>query len=302
MSNFPRLFSLPKTKQPTPQVNPIAPCAKEDLMKNKKWLAFLAVSSAALTGLIVLLSALIGQTPLVSGQKGQDEKDQNESISKMRATFPVVDYLQTSLQDADRRAKSRKYNLAPVLSPNTPGNVTEAIFNEWAEDLTALPIEKSQVVVVGTVVEARAYLSDNKQAVYSEFTIEIEKIFKNETGKKISVKDKMNAERQGGIVRFPSGVEQWIFISGQGMPVLQKRYLFFLSYDSVGLEQQKSDLSILTGYEIKDGYIYPLDNPGGGSHPIATSYKGKDEKSLFDDLDKFLKRKLNDSPKKEVQQ
>ena len=270
-------------------------------MKNKKRLAVIAAISTVITGLIVLLSTLFGQTVMDSSKKGQEEKAQQDTVSKMRSTFPVVDYLQADVQSVDRRAKSRKYGLISVLDPNITDNSSVVIINEWEQSLTALPVEQSQVIVLGTVVGAHAYMSDNKQAVYSEFTIEIEKIFKNETGKHAGVNNTIFAERQGGIVRFPTGFEKWVFIEGQGMPALKKRYLFFLSYDSVGLEPQKSDLSILTAYEISDGRLFPLDSPGGGSHPIATSYTGKPQESIFEDMDRSLKRKNKPAPKMVVQ-
>ncbi|MEQ1605439.1 MAG: hypothetical protein ABL999_11290 [Pyrinomonadaceae bacterium] len=271
-------------------------------MKNKIGLAIVGISITALTGLIVLLTTSTGQTVIDPGQKGHEDKINQEFVDTKRATFPVVDYVETDVPDTARRLKGRKYGLIPILNPSITGNSKEAIINEWGQNLIALPIKESQVVVLGKIVGTRAYLSDNRQAVYSEFKIGVEKIFKNETKTNVGVTDVIAAERQGGIVRFPSGFEQWVFIVGQGMPVLNKRYVFFLSYEAVGLVSQKFDLTILTGYEISDGHIFPLDSPGDGSHPIETYYKGKSEGVLLEDLEKSLKSRLHDLPKKEDKQ
>lgn len=264
-------------------------------MRNRKWLALVVAGVTALTALLVVLSISVGQTTSTPGQKGQEEKAQQEYINNTKSTFPVVDYLQADIQAADRRAKSRKYGLISVLNPKITANSSEAIINEWDQGLTDLPIKESEVVVLGCVVGTHAYLSDNKQAVYSEFTISIEKIFKDETKRYSRVKDVITAERQGGIVRFPTGFEQWVFVVGQGMPVLNKRYVFFLSYEAAGLVPQKSDLSILTAYEISDGHIFPLDKPGA-------FYKGKSEAVLIGDLEKSLKIGSYTPPKKDDQQ
>lgn len=239
---------------------------------------------AILTALAIMISSMVAQT--VRTQTSKDDNDK-EKLARIKATFPVTDYALSELETPEQKAKGRKYDVIPNLNPDVMEDSRDVIINEWAHDLTALPVEKSQVVVLGTVVDAKAHLSERKQTVYSEFKIQAEKVFKNDTRKDIGLK--IYAERQGGIVRFPSGVESWVLVEGQGMPVLQKRYLFFLSYDAVGVLPQKSDLSILTAYEIRDGRSFPLDNPGGGSHPIATTYTGKEDKYLFTDLARSVK-------------
>jgi hypothetical protein len=255
-------------------------------MKNINSLIVSVLFITIIAGLIVFIKSSDAQTTKDPAQKSKIDQDQDE-INKIKTTFPITDYSQNDFQTPEEKTKGRKYDVIPVLDPSIAGNTREGIINHWAEGLSALPVDKSRIIVFGTVTEAKAHLSEKKQAVYSEFTIEVEKVFKNDTDKKIN--SKISAERQGGIVRFPSGFEKWVYVEGQGMPVIQKRYLFFLSYDAAGVLPQKEDLSILTAYEIKDGRVTPLDNPGGGTHPIATTYTGKDETVLFNDLEKSLK-------------
>ena len=208
-------------------------------------------------------------------------------ISEYKATFPVVEYSYESIADPIRRAKSKKYGRVPMIDPNIGENSREVSITNWEVGLSALPIDKSQLIAVGKVVDAKSYLSDNKASVYSEFSIELERVFKNETSNNKKA-TRVLAERQGGVVRFASGFEKWIFVEGQGMPLIGEKYLFFLTNDFPGNLNQKDDLHILTAYKLKDGRIFPLDNPGGGTHPIAKDYLDKQTSVLFDDLSKSL--------------
>lgn len=74
------------------------------------------------------------------------------------------------------------------------------------------------------------------------------------------------------------------------MPIVGRRYLLFLSHDFPSLARQYKDLHILTGYELKGGKVFPLDNPGGGTHKIATQYNGETESTLLADLRQGLKQ------------
>jgi hypothetical protein len=155
--------------------------------------------------------------------------------------------------------------------------------------LPALPIEESQIIVIAKVVDAQAHLSSQKKSVYSEFKIEVEKVYKNSTQQKIEDGKYIRAERDGGIVRYPSGIKVWSIVSGQRMPKVGSRYVFFLTHGFTSHAYQKQDSYLLTGYELKDGRVLPLDNPGGGTHPIEKFYRGKEESILLNDLEKAIK-------------
>jgi hypothetical protein len=73
------------------------------------------------------------------------------------------------------------------------------------------------------------------------------------------------------------------------MPKVGSKYLFFLTHDFPWFGHLKDDLYLLTAYELRDGRVFPLDNPGGGTHPISTVYREKAETILFNDLEKGLK-------------
>jgi len=228
--------------------------------------------------------------------KKQDKTGNEDLRSKIRDTFPVVEYSTQLKAGGDVNPKSEKYNKYKVLYPNITEDSEEVSFVDWEAELTPLPIEKSQIVILGKVIDVQAHLSSNKNSVYSEFKIEIEKVFKNSSQQKFKDGKYISAEREGGIVSFPSGYKTWYRIAGQIMPKTGQKYLFFLTHD-FPMYGQKQDLFLLTGYELRDGRVFPLDNPGGGTHSIAKFYAGKEVSVLLDDLQNALEKSTNVLPK-----
>src|SRR5204862_422123 len=125
-----------------------------------------------------------------------------------------------------RRARSGRHNQSPLNVRELPPDIEQLpATNHFWWGLSSIPTDQSDVVIVGEVNAAHAYLSNDKTGVYSEFTIQVEQILKAPIG--ISPTS-IVAERLGGAVRFPSG---WIIryeIYNQGMPSVGQRYLLFL--------------------------------------------------------------------------
>ena len=215
--------------------------------------------------------------------RGQDqnqptrEKQQKIDKEEFENQFPIADYSAPEPTDpekrAKRQAKSKKYDRSD-MSVSASGDVTSS-FIHWATGVSALPVEQSSAVVIGTVLDAEAYLSNDKTGVYSEFNVRVDDVLKNDNSTSLVAGKDIIIERPGGRVRFPSGHVNQYFTVGQGMPRVGRRYVLFLT----GAEQ---DFQILTGYEIRKGRIFLLDNPGTG-HPI-TAYSGADEASFLNDL------------------
>ncbi len=242
---------------------------------------------------MVLMIAL----PVVVALRGQttpsmERQAQEPRVQEVKATFPRVDYSYDPASDPARRAKGRKSRNFTTIDPNITENGHTVINVDWEVGVKPLPVDKSTVIVLGTVVEASAFLSDNKGDVYSQFKIQIERVFENETDAKLEKGGYLFAERDGGIVRFPSGFEKWIFVRGQGMPTKGKRYLFFLNRDFPLIGPQDNDLYILTAYEIEDDVVKPLDSPGGETSPFLI-FSGKKWQLLLESLKKELKGSKN---------
>lgn len=219
------------------------------------------------------------------------------SIDEIKKTFPIVDYTSEVATNASRKAKSEKYNKIKILEPDITGDEKFVSSSHWAAGLTPLPVEKSQVILIGKVLDIKAFLSENKASVYSEFKIEIEKVLKNKEQQSFEEDKYIKIERQGGVVRYPNNYTAWSLVAGQHMPKLGQKYLFFITKDFPQLGYQKNDFYLLTAYQLKEGRVFPLDAPSGGKHPIATVYKGKEESLLLDELLKIIDASPNNSPK-----
>lgn len=158
--------------------------------------------------------------------------------------------------------------------------------DHWLVRLPALPVTKSDTVLVGKVVSAKAYLSNDKTGIYSEFNIGVETILKDDSGVVPAAGNTIAAERAGGAVRFPSGRVQRYGILNQGTPKIGVRYVLFLKRSEEG-----QDFLILTAYELREGYVYPLDGrseSGSKTNLAFSAYEGTEESVFLNALRKAI--------------
>lgn len=195
----------------------------------------------------------------------QRQKKTPEMV-KAENRLPVTDFDAPEPTDPKirekRSAKDGKFESSDLVIDDSADIVTST--SHWAAELSAIPANKSDVIVVGNVTNAQAYTSHSKTHVYSEFTVQVVEVIKNDVSNPITVNSSIDVDRIGGRVRFPNGRVGQYFIIGQHMPEVGKQYLLFITKSD-----GKGDYNILTGYEIQDGIIHPLDHPSTG-HPITT--------------------------------
>ena len=219
--------------------------------------------------------------------KSQDKTPQGPKAPDLEQ-FPIVDYMAAEPADPVERAKwakrGKRHNIkyAPRID-----QLTESTFliTDWDVNLPAFPIERSAAVIICRVSKAQAQLSENRTGVYSEFKIHVESILKNDTKTPLAVDKSAEVVRVGGRVRLPSGKIIVSAVDKQDMPRVGSKYVLFLTHHSLhGGEDE--DLYILTGYEIRDGKVYPLDKVSS-SHPM-NKYTGASETQLLTDLSSAL--------------
>lgn len=182
------------------------------------------------------------------------EQKWREREKKIKDRFPTVDYNKPDSADPERNAKKKRYNQGSWVSTKVgPETVEAVLIGEPHITLPALPVAESDIVVVGTVGSGQAHLSDNKENIFSEFTLIVEEVLKSKTFG-ISQGSVLTVDRLGGHVIYPNGQKVLYRIHGENMPQTGSRYLFFLTS-----KHNEEDLSILTGYELTEKGAVPLD-------------------------------------------
>ena len=231
--------------------------------------------AAILFVLIVALIAVAGGLRIQNPQKqGPNQTPPRQDFEH----FPIVDFDAQESNDPEQRsareAKGRKYSkrYLPKISESTDQLYSTA---DWDSGLPAIPTAKSSAVVIGTVTKSEAHLTADKTAIYSEFTVFVDTVIKNDVEWPVVTARAITVERNGGRVRMPSGK---IIVSAtrrQNMPQLGSRYVFFLTHDFEIKGDTGKDFYLLTGYGIQAGRVTPLDDTACGR-----TYKDVEE-SLF---------------------
>lgn len=198
--------------------------------------------SLMLIAAITAFAALQQRSPTNHPQSSKIEEDPT----------PIVDYAESKSNKSDykRLSKGKRYDRGAVQKKGTPDGLV-TFNNDWEFNVPAIPAGISDAVIVGTVIDSKAYLSPDATGVYSEFTLQVHEVLKDHSGN-ISTNTPLAVDREGGRVRYPSGDIVSHIVAGQSTPRVNKRYVLFLK-----LEDQ--DFRILTGYELGAGGVSPLD-------------------------------------------
>jgi hypothetical protein len=170
------------------------------------------------------------------------------------ADMPLVEFGSAVKPAMKQKARKRGLNVFPdkAIAELPPGVEPLPFSGHQFARLPALPVAQSNAVVLGEITGRRAVLTDDKLGVYSEFSIQLLKVFKDDQGV-LRVGGSVEASRLGGAVRFPSGKIQRYTVSRQGYPELGNQYVLFLKRDEEG------DFSIVTGYDVSSPGVTPLD-------------------------------------------
>lgn len=191
----------------------------------------------------------------------QAQKQDTTTVTRQKGTekprvLPVVDFDSPEPADPEarskRRAKSNRYDRYGAQEIQEAPHISERVWSSaWADNLPAIPIKESDLIVVGIVTNAEAHLSNDKTAIYSDFNLAIDEVLK---GRKNQDPPAISIERFGGAVRFRGGSVLTYRTLAQGMPEVGQKYLFFLKRAG-----EDSDFRIVTGYKIEATTVTPLD-------------------------------------------
>jgi hypothetical protein len=251
------------------------------MIKKNRIFIITVVSAALFIGSLV---ALAGHS---NDNKQNPRKVDDSSLAKQIEddATPIVDLQNPDTSDRvdknNRRIKNARHDnwgsdkTRPIPSVN--GVVGEP---EWRSGFSDIPVATSDLIVEAVVSESHAFLSNDKTGIYSEFTLLISKPAKLTKGLGVNLGDRVVGERFGGKIKYPSGQTTRWRIARQGIPIIGKRYLFFLA------KLDQDTYNILTAYEIQDDMVCPLD----GSRLESGGRQGA---SIFDkhngeNLDSFM--------------
>lgn len=216
-----------------------------------------------LVSIVVFATISVSVTNLRSQEISCEIQDKSAQEKQTQADFesqfPIADYNVAEEADSEKRAKRKaknsRYDNSKLVSRDSENGVSQHVIVAELPPLPAIPAKESNVIAVGEVIQAQAFVSNDKTSVYSEFSVRIEELLKNNTSNRLSEGSEIAIDRKGGFVRFPNGNKVLHRIEGQLMPRVGKRYVFFLTKT-----EQSPNYRILTGYELNAKGISPLDS------------------------------------------
>src|SRR5262245_34165015 len=150
----------------------------------------------------------------------QGRRQTNTELAELTDRYPVAPYDEAEPSDPVKRAKLKKRKQrydkdAPFRHPG-PDHGEIAFLPEWQFDFPALPVTRSDVVVIGEVLNAEAHRSENKLNVFSEFEVKVAEVLKGT----LSAGNVINVQRIGGFVNYPNGRKVLFRLVGNGMPAV----------------------------------------------------------------------------------
>jgi hypothetical protein len=193
--------------------------------------------------------------PRVQAQTDQRKK-QKEPIN-IDETLQVVDINEPESLDLEKQRRRKKHgkkydytNLGVAVGDTRPGGRIELISELSLKD--AFPIDAVPIIVVAEATEAEAVLSGDKNSVYTEFTLLIQEVLKDDS--QLKTDDVITVERFGGKVKLPSGSIIPVVANGIRMRMVGEKYLLFLNRHP--LDQS---IVIYTGYCLSGDTVRALD-------------------------------------------
>lgn len=260
------------------------------MLREKRILIVGVTSLVLLAGLFVVFNGQgqsNRQTPATTNEVpfGQGAKQLDD------AAAPIVDFDNPNRVDRidknARKLKNARYDKYGVVPSNPHPHIGEIIgWPERRAGFSDLPTDRSVVIAEALVGNSQAFLSEDKTD--SEFTILVAKVLKAAPGLILNAGDMIVAERFGGRVRYPSGKLIRCRVEGEGVPIVGKRYVFFLA------KADQDSYALLTAYEIQNNKVFALDGtrtaPRGQGHSIFDKHNGEAFDSFMAEIETAINR------------
>jgi hypothetical protein len=170
-----------------------------------------------------------------------------------------------SAENKARAAKSARFN-GGRCDLTIPGR--DCFFEHFAPGaIPLIPLEQSDIAVLGRVAKVETYLSADRTHIYTETTIRLEEVFKSPAGFNFAPDRTIIADQIGGAMRMASGriIYDRSVIDFLGKAYAGGQYVFFLRQVHEG-----RDLAILRAYELRDGKVFKLTEDGSPGKTILS--------------------------------
>jgi hypothetical protein len=209
---------------------------------------------AVLCGLAILLLLYIatGQSQSQSKKAADDE----EQIEPQALAPPPATAAEKAARDRVGEHFDPSTGLQnqrrPLDEPPQPGDpplppIDEGLFPV----LPALPYAETSIAVLGHVAAVRTYLTPNRLSLYTEYSIEVEEVFRAESGIAVKQGDAVLVVRRGGTAKFPDDrVIRWEPSNTSRQLRQGRRYVLFLTRNP-----NISRYVVTTAYELKSGRV-----------------------------------------------
>lgn len=142
-----------------------------------------------------------------------------------------------------------------------------------------IPLDESTAIVIGTVSSGKCFINSANTFVYTDYRVKIDRVLKPDLGRNLQEGDAITATRPGGSIHFPSGHITDVFNVGHGLPEIGAQYILFL-WRAIS-EFDDYEIIIDSGYELKDGRVYALDDAN-------TRLDGQDAAKFIDKIKAML--------------
>ena len=204
---------------------------------------------------------VLGMTPLAFGQVIRPDTTRSQDAlaglpfldlsdaGKARAASTISS---EEVERANRYDKPRRPTLFDYDEPQKSGERFLAGRYDPSGSRDSLPVKDGDLIVTGQVVDSTPHLAKGGGAVYSTFRIKLlEPIM---VGPLPAGRKELNAEREGGVVLYPSGKKRLEGILSEGLPIPGYTYLLFLKKTPTF-----ESYSIIRDYALVGNKVFPLD-------------------------------------------
>jgi hypothetical protein len=204
----------------------------------------------------------------------EHQRAEIEKIRRNKAALPRAEYASPASQDTSppqiKKARVKRHNIGEMPFEYIDEQVIEVPrVSHDLLDIPGLPVAQSDVVVVGTVTNAKGYLTEDKSSAYSEYSVNLSEVIKG-AGKFSG--SQIIAERFGATVVLPNGRAIPVYDVYSGTPEINHRYVLFLKNSPEG-----QNYLIVTAYDLSSGRVMTIDRL-----PQCEIFDGNEESTFLD--------------------